>query len=126
MQRRHAGVALAVDKKGARAGGLGESDGKEADLDPVEPGIDQDFRNHGRIWFKHEDLHGRLQQFGSDGVKTKVSANVPEHRAATEMGPQRFKHLGLVVALAQDDAVDVGGGVEREKAAVGRAQQQPA
>jgi hypothetical protein len=52
-------------------------------------------------------------------MEAEIGADIPEHGAGTEAGAEGVEDFGFIEALANDETVDVGEGVELKDGAGG-------
>jgi hypothetical protein len=100
------------------AGGVGKGERGGDEVGGVPRPVAEEAGVLAGVGLEGDDGSGGHETGKGRGMEAEIGADIPQHGAGTEAGPEGVENLGLVEALVDDETVDVGERIELEDGSV--------
>jgi hypothetical protein len=115
----HAGISGRTEVEREEAVGVGKGERGGDEVGGVPRPVAEEAGVLAGVGFEGDDGGGGHETGKGRGMEAEIGADIPEHGAGTEAGAEGVEDFGFIEALANDETVDVGEGVELKDGAGG-------
>jgi hypothetical protein len=95
-----------------KPGAVGERDRRGDEVGGVPCPVAEEAGVLAGVRFEGDDGGGGDEAGEGRGMEAEIGADIPQHGTGTEAGAEGVEDFGFIEALAHDETVDVGEGIE--------------